>query len=193
MEAELVVTAVLDTNVLMRVRLMQFLVGVAMAGAFTPRWSASIREELEVTCGRERPNLLEPLIELADSVPDVLLPVNADDLDLAKGGCDVKDEHVLAAALCAARSGSDGLGATRVLLVTENLKDFDAPYALARGVEVMGVDPFGLVLLEVAPMAVLRTIDRQPPERYNSYLDQMRGDGLLRTANRIEELFAEIG
>lgn len=187
------VTAVLDTNVLMRVRLMQFLVGVATAGAFTPRWSASIREELEVTCERERPNLLEPLLKLADSVPDVLLPVNDDDVHLAQGGCDVHDEHVLAAALCAARLHGQGPARQRVLLITENLRDFDAVQALARGVEVMGVDPFGLVLLEVAPMAVLRTIDRQRPERYDSYLDQMRGDGLVRTANRIDELFAEIG
>jgi len=187
---------VLDTNVLMRARLMHFLVSATDTDACVIRWSPEIRAELETTAGRERRSVLPTLLELAAAVDDAVLPVASADRAASTGHCDAKDEHVLAAALCAARLRSHRDypwdNESEIVLVTENLRDFDAGYALTQGVRVIGVDQFGLLLLEVAPHAVLSVIDREPQERYAGYLRQMRDDGLPKTADRIDELFGQL-
>jgi len=187
---------VLDTNVLMRARLMQFLVAGTDTDSCVLRWSEDIRAELEQTGLRERPSVLPSLLQLADAVHDAVLPVHPDDLGASTGHCDALDEHVLAAAICAVRLRAHPDypwdGESEIVLVTDNLRDFDIDYALSRGLRVIGVDQFGLLLLELAPHAILTMIDREPQDRYAGYLQQMRDDGLPATADRIDQLFAQL-
>lgn len=188
--------AVLDTSVLLRLGLMQFLLGVAATGTYLPRWSRAIRGEfLERLYQRPAP-IRQRLKDALESVPDAVLPVTPADEAQADGGCDTDDVHVLAAGIAARRlvnEDPDRWGPAEVFLVTGNLAHFNPTFAAERGIRVLGPDHFGCALLERNPAAVLRTIQREPAHRYERYLEKMRDDGMTATAAKIASLFAELG
>lgn len=186
------IVGVLDTNVLMRLGLLSFLLRAAIAGAFVPRWSKEIDEELteKLTC--RRPEIAEPVRDALSTVPDALLAVERRDHHLARGVCDGDDVHVLVAAVCAVRMVVDDRGRwpadTMVTLVTGNLRHFDSSASLALGVVVLGPDEFGCLLLRRRPAPLLRTIDRTPDDRYERLLRHMSDDGMVQKARLVDEV-----
>lgn len=188
---------VLDTSILLRAGLMAFLTSVASTDAFLPRWSDEIQQEWEERLSRRPEKIHEALRQALVSVPDAVLPVSVDDLAASKGLCEADDQHVLAAAFCARRlAGVEDVPWTvdaTIALVTGNLKDFDVKEIERRKISVLDADAFGLTLLRGSPLAVLRTIQREPRERYARYLERMGADGLTRTAAKIDALIARYG
>lgn len=179
---------VLDTNVLLRVGLLEFLFDVHSNGAYVARWSRSILLELEEHLPRRGPRVSGRVLGLLAEVPDGELPVSPGDHAAAVGACDLEDEHVLATALCARRVEPYA----DVTLVTGNLKDFDVGAARQRDVKVLDPDAFGLLLLERDPVPVLRAVQRQPGHRFDRFLQEMRRDGLPKTADGIHQWFKEM-
>lgn len=186
----------LDTNVLLRAGLLQFLVAVASTGAYLPRWSAAIQAEWSSQLGRRPEDLHERLRACLDTVPDALLPVADRDRRLAAGNCHREDEHVLATALCARRLAGEDPDRwgddCDVVLVTGNERHFPADRSEPLGVKILSPDKLGERLLADRPQAVLRTIQREPRSRYAGYLERMRRDGMKSTADAIDRRFAEL-
>jgi|TARA_R100000365_G_C2738214_1_gene67187 hypothetical protein len=121
-----VFTATLDTSVLWPSLQRDFLLSLAIEGAYRPSWSSAILEELEY---REEAKLVKrgiPIAEAAGRAATLIAAMRREFADAEVGGWeplegtfglpDRDDEHVVAAAVIA------GAGA----IITENLKDFPA-------------------------------------------------------------------
>lgn len=119
-------TATLDTSVLWPSLQRDFLLSLAIEGAYRPSWSSAILEELEY---REEAKLVKrgiPIAEAAGRAATLIAAMRREFADAEVGGWeplegtfglpDRDDEHVVAAAVIA------GAGA----IITENLKDFPA-------------------------------------------------------------------
>lgn len=186
------VVAVLDTAVLMRAGLTEFIVHLHLAGVCRVRWSAAIWQEWEARIHRRPPDVERRVLAALEQLDDPLLDVD-EALDAAQLVFDGGDTHVAAAAL-AARVMVDGDSevwgeAARVLLVTGNSRHFDRSGLAARGVEVVEPDAFGGLIIDRNPKAALRWVD---PHRGDGLLQRMREDGLTMTAARIEVLLSDL-
>ncbi|GAA4678597.1 PIN domain-containing protein [Frondihabitans cladoniiphilus] len=122
---------------------------LADAGAFRPLWSAHVMEELERNlASRVNERAARSRVDaMRRAFPDALVS-GYDDL-IESMTCDVKDRHVLAAAV---RSNAE-------VVVTFNLRDFPhsstAPYEL----EVVHPDAFLLDQLDLFPSLVVSVLD----------------------------------
>lgn len=188
--------AVLDTQAILGHGFLQFVTKLHIAGAVILRWSAAIRSEvdakLEEKWSAERGDATRVLLS---QVPDGDLEVGEADFDLATGHCDDGDKHVLAAALAASRavaSDPEVWQDTHVVLVTDNIRDFEIDYASANGVIILERDEFGELLLSARPAAVLTVVDRHPPKRFDGLLERMRNDNMNRTADFIQSVIDQI-
>lgn len=180
--------ALLDACVLYPVPLRDFLLQLASANLFQPKWTRQIQEEWSRNLLVNRPDLttaqLHRTITLMDAafpdaevtaykslIPSLILP-------------DANDRHVLAAAL---RSRAQ-------VIVTANLKDFPSPYLATLGIVRQHPDDFIRQLLEQEPIQALAAFRQQvaylknPPKTALEVLGSLRKSGLPTTADRLAAL-----
>ncbi len=135
------VTALLDANVLFSNQLRNLLLQLALNDVFIAKWSLLIEDEwLRNVPARTRDRIVSrtiPLIRRCFS--DAL--VTDFDVERMVGSTHRKDRHVASAAAALAPS----------ILVTFNLKDFDAAALATIGVQVRSPDAFLTELFKSAP------------------------------------------
>ena len=138
-------TVLLDANVLWSPQQRNLILQIAAAGAIRVRWSREIENEwLRNTDDRTRSRLEANTLPLIrDHFPDAL--VEEFDADASSGGTDGKDRHVAAAAKKVAPS----------ILVTWNLKDFDAEFLANERVRVMSPDRMLAELYDANPELIV--------------------------------------
>jgi len=81
------IIAILDTNVLMRLRLTSFLLQVSAAGAFVARWTQAIEDALRGKLASARPEVESSVLAAITAVPDANLSVEQEDATAAQDGC----------------------------------------------------------------------------------------------------------
>lgn len=183
--------AVCDACVFFPAPLRDFLVRVAIAGAFKARWTNEIHGEWVYNVLKARPDLMREKIErtvnlMNTSVRDCLV-TGYETLIPTLHLPDSNDRHVLAAAIhCQAN-----------VIVTFNLRDFPREVLQTYGIEALHPDDFVLRLLDFDSSAVClaarrqRQSLRQPPKSVAEYLSTLEAQSLTQTAARLRQ-FAEI-
>lgn len=127
-------TCVLDTNVIIPIEIRDLLFWFAHDDLYTPKWSKHIFDEWEEVMRRKHvsENEIKKRITWANQAfPDAMVEnyeVLIDGLELP----DVKDRHVLAAAI---KTNAN-------LIVTNNLKDFPQGYLATFGLSAKNADDF---------------------------------------------------
>jgi predicted nucleic acid-binding protein len=139
--------AVLDTNVLYPPTLRGLLLEAAAAGAFQPRWSEGIFEELlrhlRDRVGTERADLI--VATMNRRFQDAVVGSYAA-LILAMTNSP-KDRHVLAAV--AGRADA---------IVTRNLQDFPPESLASHGIRALSPDQFAVWLSDTEPLAMVQAV-----------------------------------
>lgn len=180
-------TAVYDANVLYPAPLRDFLMRLALTGAYRARWSAQIHDEWKRNLLLNRQDLtsaqLDRTSELMDkAIPDALVT----DYESLVAGLelpDVDDRHVLAVAIkCNAAT-----------IVTFNLKDFPKAVLDPLGIEALHPDDFIADLWDLDKAAVLEAAQRQraslknPPHNVREYLDKLLQQKLPETVKLLSD------
>ena len=150
-------TATLDTSVLWPSLQRDFLLSLAVEGAYRPTWSSAILDELEF---HEEVKLVKrgiPVAEAASRAATLIAAMRREFADAEVEGWeplegrfglpDPDDEHVVAAAVLA------GAGA----IVTENLKDFPAD-KIPPGVQVLSAREFARNTVALNPRHALAAV-----------------------------------
>lgn len=144
---------VLDANVLFPITLCDTLIRAALAGLYRPHWTVTILDEIErnlVEHERTTPNKARYRRQRMEAaLPHAM--VSGHEALIPAMENDVKDRHVLAAAVYA--------GAR--LIVTENLRDFPSSACGRYDVEAWSANTFLLELLDAAPAVMVRIIHEQ--------------------------------
>ncbi|MEP7225259.1 MAG: PIN domain-containing protein [Actinomycetota bacterium] len=167
-------TAFFDASVLFKAAVTRFLFGAAQAGDYRAVWSEAVVEEARRNLlGKGRPGARAALEENLGLIRDPLVPPASDELSASLVRTDAKDRHVLAAAAAG--------GAT--ILVTDNASDFDVEEARALGVIVVTSDEFATSIAQRNPAALVRSVQRTPPERFERYIQTLTHE--LPTAVRV--------
>jgi predicted nucleic acid-binding protein len=178
--------AVLDTNVIFPIVIRDLLFWFAYYELYTPKWSTTIFEEWKEVMIRKGLSVEEAnkRIQRANTAfPDAL--VNnyeklIDSLELP----DVKDRHVLAAAI---KSNAN-------VIVTNNLKDFPEVYLNSFGVKAKSADDFLTDIIDLNPIIAIKAFKEMVVNRKNPKMDEFevlesfRKVGLKDTANYIHAL-----
>lgn len=180
-------TAVYDANVLYPAPLRDFLMRLALTGAYRARWSAQIHDEWKRNLLLNRRDLtsaqLDRTSELMDqAIPDALVT----DYESLVAGLelpDVDDRHVLAVAIkCNAAT-----------IVTFNLKDFPKAVLDPLGIEALHPDDFIADLWDLDKAAVLEAAQRQraslknPTHNVREYLDKLLQQKLPETVKLLSD------
>lgn len=180
-------TAIYDANVLYPAPLRDFLMRLALTGAYRARWSAQIHDEWKRNLLLNRqdltPQQLDRTSDLMDrAIPDALVT----DYESIVAGLelpDVDDRHVLAVAIkCNASS-----------IVTFNLKDFPNAALDPWGIEALHPDDFIADLWDLDKAAVLEAAQRQraslknPPHTVREYLDKLLQQKLPETVKLLSD------
>ena len=150
-------TATLDTSVLWPSLQRDFLLSLAVEGAYRLTWSSAILDELEF---HEEVKLVKrgiPVAEAASRAATLIAAMRREFADAEVDGWqplegtfglpDADDEHVLAAAVIA------GAGA----IVTENLKDFPAD-RIPPGIQVLSAREFAKNTVALNPRLALAAV-----------------------------------
>lgn len=177
-------TSVYDACVLYPAPLRDFLVRLALTGAFRARWTERIHDEWIRAVLLRYPDKAEALARtrqlMNNAVPDCLV----DGYEAIAQGItlpDPDDVHVLAAAI---RCGAS-------VIVTFNLKDFPAEVLAQYGIEAQHPDEFADYLFDLHPAAVVEAASRQraslkhPPLDVDRYLDNLLRQGLTQTVKNL--------
>jgi len=177
-------TVVYDACVLYPAPLRDFLMRLAVTGAFRARWTERIHEEWTRAVLENHPDRGEALARtralMNEAVPDCLV----DGYEAVAQGIvlpDPGDVHVLAAAI---RCGAS-------VIVTFNLKDFPAAVLAPYGIEAQHPDEFTDYLFDLHPAAVVEAASRQraslkhPPMDVDRYLDNLLRQGLTQTVKNL--------
>ena len=174
-------TVVYDACVLYPAPLRDFLVRLAVTGAFRARWTEAIHDEwvrnlLENRTDLSREKLERTVALMNQAVPDCLV----EGYELLICGLDLPDpddNHVLAAAI---RCGAS-------VIVTYHLADFPGEVLDKYGVEAQHPDEFIADLLDLDAAAVVEAAQRQraslkaPPIPVDEYLDMLMKQKLIQT------------
>ncbi|MDT0180813.1 PIN domain-containing protein [Microbacterium sp. ARD31] len=150
-------TATLDTSVLWPSLQRDFLLSLAVEGAYRPTWSSAILDELEF---HEEVKLVKrgiPVAEAASRAATLIAAMRREFADAEVEGWeplegtfglpDPNDEHVVATAVIA------GAGA----IVTENLKDFPAA-KIPPGIQVLSAREFAKNTVALNPRHALAAV-----------------------------------
>lgn len=177
-------TTVYDACVLYPAPLRDFLIRLALTGAFRARWTERIHDEWMRAVLLKYPDRAEALTRtrqlMNDAVPDCLV----DGYEAIAQGItlpDPDDVHVLAAAI---RCGAS-------VIVTFNLKDFPAKVLAPYGIEAQHPDEFADYLFDLHPAVVVEAASRQraslkhPPMDVDRYLDNLLRQGLTQTVKNL--------
>lgn len=177
-------TAVLDACVLYPAPLRDFLMRLALTGAYRARWSERIHDEWIRNVLLKFPDraamLTRTRLLMNEAIPDCL--VDGDEA-ITQGLIlpDPDDLHVVAAAM---RCGAS-------VIVTFNLKDFPDAALAAYGIEAQHPDQFVDELFDCDPAAVIeaalkqRASLKQPPMTVDVYLDCLLRQGMARTVKNL--------
>ncbi|WP_417468483.1 PIN domain-containing protein [Maricaulis sp.] len=167
-------TVVLDANVLASALGRNMLLSLAEAGLFRPRWSIESLDETEraiskiagdPAVGKRHRNRIEA------AFPEARVDGHQILIDAIKLK-DPDDRHVVAAAI-----------RTRAaIIVTENLKDFDADTLEALEIQCLGLDAFVADLIDMAGPEAVEAL-RQMRERFKA--PEMTAEALIRRVEAI--------
>lgn len=153
-----------DANVLFQAATTRFLLGAAQAGAFRAVWTDEIAEEARRNLiSSSRAGALAAFEQNCGLVRDPLVPAGAGDWLRRLSRTDSKDRHVLAAA------GRNGVQ----VIVTDNVRDFDRDEARDFGVVLVSARDFAAHLSTTHPEALVRHIERVPPDRFDRYVARL--------------------
>ena len=166
-------TVLFDACVLYPAPLRDFLMRLAMTGAFRARWTKQIHEEwirnaLKNNAHLERARLQKTADMMNQAVMDSLITeheVIITNLDLP----DENDKHVLAAAI---KGGAE-------VIVTFNLKDFPASTLNTYDIWAQHPDEFISHLIDLSPERVVlaakrhRAALKNPPKTTEEYIDTL--------------------
>lgn len=149
-----------DASVLFKAAVTRFLLGAERVGEFRVAWSPAVVEEARRNLvAADRPGALAAFEQNLAWPREPLSVVSRARVESQLRRTDPKDRHVLAAAAAA------GAGA----LLTANAKDFDIAEAAALGTRIVTPDEFAVELAARNPVALIRYVERVPPERFNRY------------------------
>ena len=178
--------AVLDTNVIYPVIIRDLLFWFAHYDLYTPKWSRNIFDEWIAVMERKGVPQEEAKkrVQKANlAFPDALVQ----DYEVLLNGLtlpDPKDRHVLAAAI---KTNAD-------VIVTNNLKDFPAPYLESFGLSAKSADDFLTDIIDLNSQTAVQSFRemvmyKKNPE-LNEYqvLELLRKNGLMDTANYLHVL-----
>jgi len=144
---------VLDANVLIPTAPRDTLLRSSERGLFQLRWSDAILEEVYI-------NLVENRLTSDEDARDLLAAMRSFfpealvigfDFLIQEMANDLKDRHVLAAAV---HAGAD-------IIVTENLRDFDADSLASHAIEVQSIEIFLLSLFDTSAEVMMDIIREQ--------------------------------
>ena len=166
-------TAFCDANVLYPAPLRDFLMHLALTGAYRARWSALVHDEWKRNLLSSRSDLTRAQLDRTSALMDKAIPDGLvtgyerliETLQLP----DVDDRHVLAAAITCNAS----------VIITFNLKDFPKDILSQFNIEALHPDDFITDLWDIDPAAVLAAARRQrvslqaPPRTAREYLDRL--------------------
>lgn len=176
-------TCVLDTNVIYPIVVRDLMFWFAHYDLFTPKWSAHIFDEWDVLMQRKGVSAAErkKRIDNANKAfPDALV-TNYESLIEGVKLPDVKDQHVLAAAI---KTNAN-------VIVTNNLKDFPKKYLATFGLTAKDADDFLTDIIDLNPETAVEAFKELVLHRTNPDLDEfemlevLRNNGLRNTADYI--------
>ncbi|WP_028622218.1 PIN domain-containing protein [Pseudomonas sp. Ant30-3] len=166
-------TAVYDANVLYPAPLRDFLMRLALTGAYRARWSAQIHDEWKRNLLLNRTDLTVDQVNrtstlMDQAIPDALI-TDYQSIVVGLDLPDADDRHVLAVAIKCNASA----------IVTFNLKDFPKAALDPWGIEALHPDEFIVDLWDLDQAAVVEAAQRQraslknPPHSVRDYLDKL--------------------
>lgn len=178
---------VLDANVLYPATLRGALLRMAQERLFQPMWSERILAEWERSVRANNPHLVDDQFARMHAIfglfPDAHV-TGQQHLQLAEPLPDPDDEHVFATAVAGSADA----------IVTFNIKDFPADVARDLGVEIRHPDQFLVNVIDLDPARALKALRLQrealknPPMSAETFLDKLRGAGLVQTHLRLTAL-----
>ena len=178
----MMISAVLDANVLYSASLRNLLLCFAERRLFCPVWSEEIHDEWMRNLLRNRPDLKRENIERTRRKMDFHFPNS-----LVRGYepiittltlPDPNDRHILAVAIHAKAK----------YIVTFDLNHFPSTILLPYKIEAMSPEEFVLQLIGLAPLPVLEAVKKhrlsltRPPKTVDEYLATLERQGLAKTA-----------
>jgi len=179
-------TCVLDANVFYPLWIRDLMLWFAYYDLYTPKWSKHIFDEWIEAMLRKGVTEIEAhrrTVIANDAFPDALFE-NYEPLIESLSLPDIKDRHVLAAAIKANAN----------LIVTNNLKHFPNEYLSGFGVSAKGADDFFTDIIDLNHMTSIRAFrdmvmnKRRPPLDNYQVLEILRKNGLKNTADYIHSL-----
>ena len=184
--------AVLDACVLYPAPLRDFLMRLATANLYEPRWSAAIHEEWISNLLENRSDLKRPILErtrdlMNAAVPSALIQSDESLIETLTLP-DPDDCHVLATAIQGNAS----------LIVTFNLRDFPSRTLAPYNVTAIHPDAFAVRLYTAYPtdfvnrIRIHRTSLINPPKTVEEYLATLRQNQLPKIAERLSQRSDEI-
>lgn len=181
-------TAVLDACVLYPFSLRDILMNLAETDCFRARWTSDITDEWTRHVIADNDRVTRPMLDrtiqcMTDAVPDCLITNYQFMVDSIQY-TDEKDRHVLAAAI---------VGYADVI-VTANLKDFDADAILANhDIEIQHPDTFISHIIDLNPVMACGAFRRwrkslkNPPFSPDELLELILRQGLPVTHSKFKE------
>lgn len=151
----------LDANVLFQAALTRFLLGAAQSGVYRAVWTEAIAEEARRNLQASGRSGGQAAFEQNSKLlRDPIVPAAPGASLRRLSRTNAKDRHVLAAAgHCGAR-----------LIVTDNVRDFDRDEVREFGLVAATAREFAAHLARTNPAALVRHIERVPPDRYERYV-----------------------
>ena len=181
------IRAVLDACVLYSASLRDFMLRLAGAKVYHPRWSEEIQNEWTRNLLQNRPDLTREKLERTCREMDLHFPHGLvrgyDSILSALTLPDPNDRHVLAAAIHAKAR----------IIVTFDLSDFPETALYHYGIEALSPDEFVLRLIQKRSDRVLQAVKdhrlglTRPPKTVDEYLTTLENRGLLRTVAFLRE------
>jgi predicted nucleic acid-binding protein len=181
-------TVLLDTNVLFPSYLRDTLLTLADGDLYRPLWSEGVLVELHRNL-ITKANLTERVVErLLDQMRSAFPEAEVTGYEpiIDQMDCDLKDRHVLAAAVVGRAEA----------IVTFDLSDFPPLDFSPHGIAPIDPDNFLLDLLDLAPGAVLRALGDQAakykrhPKTVHGLLEALAVAGAPRFADEVRRLLA---
>jgi predicted nucleic acid-binding protein len=186
-----ILIAVLDANVLYPAPMRDFLLQLAFDDFFEPKWSDEIQDEWARNVLADRSDLTAANVAYTQGRMKVAFPsasVTGYEHLIPQLTNDIKDRHVLAAAI----------QARATCIVTCNLKDFKPADLAPHGIQAIHPDDFLLKLYQDAAADMIETIRRhrarltQPPKTAQQYLDTLQKASFVQTAAALQKHLDEI-
>jgi hypothetical protein len=181
-------TVFLDANVLYPAELRSFLLYVAAAGLFQPKWSDKVHEEWISSLLKNRIDLTRQQLARTRRLMEAAAPdatVSGYEALIPKLALpDSEDRHVLAAAIHAGAQ----------VILTANLRHFPGSALRRYGILAKTPEALALELLSVDPLGMAEAAEshrasmKRPPKSTEEYLHMLSFHGMPKTARLLGEL-----